>query len=290
MSVKRNKKIKSVLIYTLILNWLVALAKIIFGYSIKSISMAADGFHSFADGGSDIIGLVGIWVATKPRDSEHPYGHKKYETFAAIFIAFILFLMCFNILRMSWQRLCLPLVPEINIYAFVLMGFTIIINVSVMLYERTQGRRLKSDILISDSLHTRADILTSCSVIIAFIAIKNGFVIFDTVGSTVIVLFIVRSAVEILRQTSRVLCDTAVVDTSTIENIVRGINGVISCHKVRTRGRPDDIHLDLHVLVRNDMHMDKAHHLSYQIEDKIKKSIPGVTDVVVHMEPLTSRD
>ena len=98
-------KIRKILIAVLVLNWLVAALKLIFGYIIQSQSMVADGYHSFADGGSNIIGLFGIWYASFPRDKEHPYGHKKYETFAAILIGLLLFVVCFNIIRESFMRL-----------------------------------------------------------------------------------------------------------------------------------------------------------------------------------------
>jgi len=139
-------------------------------------------------------------------------------------------------------------------------------------------------------MHTSTDIFTSCSVIIALIASKLGLRFIDPIGSMVIGLFIAYAAVKILRESSRVLCDAAIVDIKNIEKIVMSIDGVIFCHKIRTRGRPDDIHIDLHVLVKNDMHMVTAHKLSYRIEDELKKQIPGVVDVIVHMEPLTSRD
>ncbi len=63
------------------------------------------------------------------------------------------------------------------------------------------------------------------------------------------------------------------------------VSGVKACHKIRTRGRADDIHVDLHVQVSADMHIDTAHKVSYAVEEAIKKNIPEVTDVVVHMEP-----
>jgi divalent metal cation (Fe/Co/Zn/Cd) transporter len=83
-----------------------------------------------------------------------------------------------------------------------------------------------------------------------------------------------------------VLCDTApIVDIKKIANIVLSIDGVKACHKIRTRGRPDEVYVDLHAQVRPDMHMEKAHQISYIIEDTIKRLIPEVAEVVVHMEP-----
>lgn len=284
----RTKAIRQTLIYVLILNWLVAAAKIIFGFWIKSNSMTADGFHSFSDGSSNIVGLIGIWIAQQPIDKEHPYGHKKYETFYSLTIAILLFIVALGVIHAGIERFKNPVIPDVNIYSFMVMLITIIINFIVMVYEYGVGKKLNSDILVSDSMHTRADIFTSFSVIIALVAVKMGFPLIDAVGSLLIAGFIGYAAFNILRQGSRVLCDTAVIDTLEIERIVKDIEGVKTCHKIRTRGRIDDIFIDLHVLVKDDMHMDRAHNLSSQIEDAIKKRFPGVTDVVVHLEPITS--
>jgi cation diffusion facilitator family transporter len=99
-------------------------------------------------------------------------------------------------------------------------------------------------------------------------------------------LFIAHSAFDILKNSSKVLCDTAVImDDKKIGDIVLSVKGVKNCHKIRTRGREDDIHIDLHVQVNPHMHIDEAHKISDAIEEALKKGIQGVTDVVVHMEP-----
>jgi len=118
------------------------------------------------------------------------------------------------------------------------------------------------------------------------VAINLGYPIFDPIITIVIAFFIGYSGFTIAKYSSRVLCDQVVIlDDKEITDIVLAIPGVKNCHKIRTRGRTDDIHIDLHVQVNPTMHMDKAHKISYIIEEAIKKDIPGVTDVVVHMEP-----
>ncbi len=285
----RFQKIRRILVYILILNWGVAAAKLIYGWMTRSASMTADGFHSFSDGSSNIIGLVGIWIASRPIDENHPYGHKKYETLTSVGISVFLFLVCINVVREGVVRFFHPLVPEVTAKSFLVMGITLAINVAVMIYETRMGRALKSDILISDALHTRTDILTSSSVIVTLIGIKLGYPILDPMASLVIAVFIAYAGVEILKESSRVLSDGVAIRIDEIERVVLSIKGVKKCHQIRSRGRPDDIHIDLHVLVDPDMHVHKAHHLSYAIENKIKRDIRGVTDVVVHMEPMEEK-
>ncbi|MBU0709281.1 MAG: cation diffusion facilitator family transporter [Candidatus Omnitrophica bacterium] len=283
---KHYQSVRRVLLLTLVLNWAVALAKVIYGKFTHCESMAADGIHSLADGASNIIGLIGIHFAYQPKDTKHPYGHKKYETLFSLAIAGLLFLLSFNLIKGSIGKIFNPIIPQVDIGSFIVMLITLTVNCWVMNYERKKGEALGSDILISDSLHTKADILISASVIITLIVIKLGFPILDPIATIIISLFIAHAGYQIAKKAQAVLCDTAaIVDVSKVMNTVMGVRGVKNCHKIRSRGRPDDIHLDLHVQVDPEMHIDDAHKISYEIEKAIKKEFPQITDVVVHLEP-----
>lgn len=281
----RFKEIKHILLFILALNWAVAIAKIAYGLITRFTSMTADGFHSLSDGASNIIGLIGVTLACRPADKDHPYGHKKYETLFALGIAGLLFLVCFELASKAIERFHHPINPNIDIGSLLVMLGTMAVNIFVMSYEYKHGKRLNSDILVSDSTHTKVDIFTSASVIAAIIVIKMGYPILDPIVTFMIALFIAYTAFSIARQSSNILCDAIILDDKRVENIVLSIKGVKTCHKIRTRGRIDDIHIDLHVQVNPDMHVDKAHQISYQIENTVKNLIHGVTDVVVHIEP-----
>lgn len=280
------RRIRYVLILVLALNWLVAIAKIVYGLLSRCTSMTADGFHSLSDGASNIVGLAGIHFACQPKDQDHPYGHKKYETFFSLGIAMLLFLVAFNLAEEGIGRIFHPVTPTIDMRNFTVMLITLGINIWVMRYERKKGILLKSDILVSDAMHTKADIFTSLSVIVTLVAIKLGYPLLDPIVTILISLFIAHAGFDIVKQSSVVLCDTIVLDIKKIEKIVLEIKGVRGCHKIRTRGRPDDIYVDLHVQVSRDMHIDNAHKVSYEIEESLKKGISGISDVVVHMEPV----
>jgi len=285
---ERFRKIRRILLLILLLNWGVAGAKLLCGWLIDSASMTADGFHSFSDGASNILGLIGIWIASRPIDESHPYGHMKYETLTSIGISGLLFLLCFNVVREGILRFYHPVVPQVTVSSFLVMGLTLTVNVLVVIYEMRAGKILRSDILLSDALHTRADILTSCSVIITLIAVRLGYPIFDPIASLVIAGFIGYAAVGILQESAQILSDAAAIPIEEIERLVLSVRGIRECHRIRSRGRSDDIHIDMHVLVDPDMHIDRAHELSYIIENRIKRDFRGVTDVVVHLEPSLS--
>jgi cation diffusion facilitator family transporter len=288
---KHFQAIRRVLWIVLVLNWMVAAAKIVYGMMSRSSSMTADGFHSLSDGMSNIIGIVGIYFCSQPKDDDHPYGHKKYETLFAMGIAGMLLFVSFNLAKQGIGRIANPVTPQVDMASFLVMLITLAVNAIVMTYEYRRGKQLQSDILIVDSMHTRADIFTSISVIVALIGVKIGFPIVDPIITLVISCFIAYAAYEIIRQESRILCDAiAITDTSKIKDVVCGMPGVKSCHKIRSRGRADDVHLDLHVQVDPNMIMRDSHRLSYALEEKIIKSFPGVTDVLVHLEPYTGKE
>ena len=159
------KGIRNVLLLILILNWAGALAKIIYGLITRCESMSADGFHSLSDGASNIIGIIGIHFACQPVDKDHPYGHRKYETFFSLGIAALLFILAFNLAKEGVHHLIEPLknAPRVDFKSFIIMLVTMAVNSRVMHYEHKKGVKLHSDILISDALHTKADIFTSIS-------------------------------------------------------------------------------------------------------------------------------
>jgi len=217
---------------------------------------------------------------------DHPYGHKKYETLFALGIAAMLLIVAFNLGKAGVVRIINPIVPHVDFICFAVMVITLIINIAVMIYEYRRGKQLQSDILVADSMHTRADISTSFSVIVALVFVKLGIPIVDPVITLVIAGFIAHSAFVIIRQESAILCDAvAITDTKKIEAVVLGIKGVKSCHKIRTRGRLDDVHLDLHIHIDADMTMRDSHLLNHTIQKEIMSVFPQIVDVLVHMEP-----
>jgi len=284
------KQIKFVLWFVLVLNLTVALAKIMVGYLIRSNSMMADGFHSLADGSSNVIGLVGITAAMQPVDADHPYGHKKYETFSALGIAGLLGVAVLGILHEAFQRLANPVVPEVNPASFLVMLVTLGVNIWVVRYEKKRGEELKSDILISDSYHTGSDIYVSLSVIVTLVAVKFGLYFLDTVASLVIAILIAKAGWEIIKHSSSVLCDQAVLDEDRIVELVMTVEGVKGCHKVRSRGRADDLKVDLHIQVDPAIQIEKAHGISHEVVKTVCREIAGVSDVVVHVEPETDKN
>ncbi|MBD3388880.1 MAG: cation diffusion facilitator family transporter [Candidatus Altiarchaeales archaeon] len=282
---KEYYEVKRVLVLVLALNLLVALMKFFFGLLANSLSMMADAAHSLFDSTSNIIGLVGISFAYKPPDEDHPYGHEKIESFATLIIALLLILTSFGILKGAFDRVLNPVTPEITSAAFAVMAFTVVVNVLVSSYENRRGLELGSRILVTDSLHTRSDILTSLSVIIGLFAVRAGYPVVDTALALFIGAYIAKTGYRIIKDSCLVLCDASPLDEKDVKSIARSVSGVRSCHKVRTRGWGSNIYVDLHMLVDPDMHVKEAHDLTEKLEERLKEEFKGIKDVIVHIEP-----
>lgn len=277
--------VRRILIIIFVINIAVALAKGSYGIMTNSLSMTADGLHSLFDSASNIIGIIGISYASRPPDKEHPYGHSKFETFASLGIAVLLFATCFQILEATINRFLSPIVPEITALSFAIMGATLAINIGVSAYEYIIGRRLKSNILVADSMHTRSDVYASIGVIIGFFAVKMGYPLADPIIALIVTGLIVLTGLEIMKDSSRVLLDRALIEESVIKKIAESVEGVCNCHRVRTHGSPGEIYVDLHIGVDPALSIEDAHNVGIKVENKIKEAVSGVRDVVVHMEP-----
>ena len=280
-------EVRKVLIYTLILNAVVAIAKVLYGYLTNSIAMISDGFHSIFDGTSNVIGLVGIWMASHPPDEKHPYGHKKYETLFTIIIAAMLFLTCFQILKKVYVSFFEDHKAIVTQTSFFIMLITMGVNIFVMLYEKKKGEQLGSEFLVADAMHTKSDILVSFTVIVSLVFTKMGYYHADSIVGLIIAFFIARIGYNILKNASDVLVDTVCMDNSAIEFVVNSIEGVKGCHDIRTRGSTNAAYVDLHVFVDGSMSTEKAHGIADIIEERIQKEFPSVVDIVVHVEPDT---
>ncbi|HBG0386077.1 TPA: cation transporter [Clostridioides difficile] len=283
------KKVKQVLWIILFANFAVALLKIIIGNQIKSYSMTADGFHSLSDGASNIVGLIGIFFASKPKDKNHPYGHKKFEIITSLFISDMLFVIAIKIILSAVLRIANPVVPAITIESLIALIITLFINIFVCMYEYRIGTKLNSYVLISDSLHTRSDIFVSLGVLVTLVGVKLGFpVIIESIVPIIISAFIIYSAYGIFRPSIGILVDRVAVDEDYIKEIVFEFNEVRDVHNIRSRGSKSSIYIDMHVMVDPFISVEQSHDLTHKIEKQIQEEINENAQVIVHIEPFYS--
>jgi len=286
VSSERYADVTRVLTRVLVLNLLVAVAKIAYGYSSGAISILSDGFHSLTDTASNVVGLVGVFAARRPPDEDHPYGHRKYETVAAIAVVGFLAVVMLEVLRNAFNYLSgRSAPPEISVAGFVVMIITVAVNVLVVRYESAAAERLGSEILLADATQTRGDIWTSLTVIVALAGAYAGWPILDPIAALVVSGFIGYAGYQIGMTTTKILSDRIVMSESDIEKVVLSVDGVLGCHQIRTRGSSDHVFLDLHLWLPADMRLTDAHDLSHVVKDRLMARYPQIVDAVLHLEP-----
>jgi len=281
----RVSRIARVLWVTLGLNLIVAVAKLAYGTWSGAVAMTADGIHSLLDASSNVFGLVGARLARRPPDEDHPYGHRKYETFAALLIALMLFLGCYEIVSTMIARLSEPRTPRITPPGYLILLVTMIVNVVVARYERREGKRLRSELLIADAAHTKSDVFSSLLVLASFVAAHLRIASVDLFAAAAIVVLIVRAGWGILKRSFSTLADERRIAPQLVERVAMAERGVLEVHNVRSRGPDDDIHLDLHILVDPTTPIAHAHAIGHRVEGRLRTEWPGLTDVIVHVEP-----
>ncbi|WP_024622332.1 cation diffusion facilitator family transporter [Metaclostridioides mangenotii] len=280
------KKVNRVLSIILFANLGVALLKIIIGSSVKSASMTADGFHSLSDGTSNIIGLIAIFFASRPKDENHPYGHKKIEAIASLIIGLMLLFIAVKIIFTAFYNLQNPVELSINALSLIVMVITLGINIFVSTYEYRVGKELNSQFLISDSIHTRSDIFISIGVLFTLLGVRLGLPsIVDPIVSLAVSGFIINSSYEVLKSSIGILIDRAAVDKSMIKELVFEFNEVKDVHNIRSRGSKNDLHIDMHIMVDPFISVEESHKLAHRIEKEIKTELNPNTQVIVHIEP-----
>jgi cation diffusion facilitator family transporter len=281
----RHQAVSRVLTRVLVLNLAVALAKLVLGYATGAVSIVSDGFHSLTDSASNIIGLVGLRAADKPPDADHPYGHRKFETLAAGGIFVFLLIAVLEIGRAAVKRLASPAPPEISWISFAVMISTLLVNVWVVRYEAGEGRRMNSELLLADAVHTRSDVFATVGVLVSLTAVAFGYPMLDPIGGVAIAILIARTSYEIARDTSGILSDRVVIDEDDIRTAVMSVPEVLGCHHIRTRGPLDHVFLDLHVWLPADARLADAHAISHVVKDRLIERFPQIVDAVIHIEP-----
>lgn len=280
------RSVERVLWIVFVLNLAVAAAKYFYGLASGSASMQADGIHSVFDSLGNVVGLVGIAIAGRPADEGHPYGHAKFETYGSMVIGVLLVVAAFEVgtsavANLMSQSYTVSVTPV----SFVVMVATLCINLCVTLYERRQGRMLRSEILAADAAHTLSDAFVSIGVIVGLGFAMAGFPVADSIMALIVTVFILISAVSVFRTALRTLSDHACIPSEDIAALADELDGIVEVHCVRTRGTDSEVYCDLHALVDPQMSVLAAHELGDELEGRIKHAYPQVKEVLVHIEP-----
>ncbi|MDP8256502.1 MAG: cation diffusion facilitator family transporter [Candidatus Alcyoniella australis] len=275
----------------LLANLLLAGFKFAAGLLGNSAALVADAAHSLSDLASDVVVLIGLRIAARPKDLSHPYGHGKVETAAALSVGALVCLAGLGIMFDATHKLYdgtrshpLPIV-------LVAAGTSIVVKELLYRWTVAVGRRTRHSLLIANAWHHRSDALSSVAVLIGAGGAMLGVPYLDLLAALAVSVFVVRAGVTIGWDALRDLLDTAV-DTKLrkrIGEIICDTPGVISCHRLRTRKVGEAVFVDVHIEVRDELSILEAHKIADRAELRLLGDLP-VDDVIVHVEPTSAVD
>ena len=275
--------IQAALIITFLLNVVATGAKLGVGIWSGSLSLIADGLDTLFDGVSNIIGLLAVRISSRPPDREHPYGHRKFETLAALFIASALFVTGWELGRSAVERLLTPQPLTVNYWSVGALLFSGLVQAGTGWWELGKARVLNSEILRADARHTIASIGVSIGVLAGLGLVWLGYTWADPVVALIVAGVIIKIGIDTVRENIPALVDRAPLDAENIGRIVAGVEGVESYHRIRSRGTIDSVAVDLHVRVAPNLSIQDANAIADEVRRRLL-TLPGVGDVTVHAE------
>jgi len=290
MEMEFQKVANKVSFVTIIGNIALSVLKLLAGVFAHSSAMISDAIHSASDVFSTIIVVIGIKLASKEADKEHPYGHERMECVAAIILAMILFITGLGIGADALQTILNGNYSELQVpgaLALIAAIVSIASKEAMYWYTRYHAKRIDSGALMADAWHHRSDALSSIGALIGIGGAMMGFPVMDAVASLVIFGFIVKAAYDIFKDAMDKMVDHSCDDETEKQmyDCVMRNEEVMGIDMLHTRIFGNKIYVDVEILVNGSYTLQRAHEIAEDVHDDIEQSFPKVKHIMVHVHP-----
>lgn len=269
-------------------NLVMTIAQIIVGWLAHSQSLIAHGLHSFSDLLSDFLVIWASRQSAHPADEAHPYGHARVETAATLVLGSSLMLIGGGILWESGMRLQhVDVLPAVAMSAFWVAVVTVIAKEALYRYLIAVGERLRSQLLIANALHTRADAASALVVVVGIGGALLGWAFLDLLAAALMGFMILRMGAELAWGALKELIDTGLDETqvAAIRETLLATPGVRGLHELRTRRMAHQALVDAHVQVDPRISVSEGHRIAESARARVLRQHPEVLDVLVHIDP-----
>ena len=284
----RYQDIRKVTLVGAVVDLVLGVAKIIVGVMASSQALIADGIHSLSDLATDFLVLFAAKHAHRQADDEHPYGHGRIETVATVVLGVSLVAVAIGICYDAVRRL---MAPELLLHpgwlALLVAVISVLSKELIYQYTAAAARRQRSKMLHANAWHSRSDAISSVIVVIGVIATMLGYPSFDALAAVAVALMVAKIGWDLLWQSLQELIDTAL-DPERVEAIretIMAVDGVRTCHMLRTRHSGSDALVDVHILVDPALSVSEGHQIGEAVRWRLIKTIDDVSDVTVHIDP-----
>ena len=289
-TINYEKGATKVALVTIVWNIILSIGKLLAGILAHSGAMISDAVHSASDVFSLIIVIIGVRIASRDSDKDHPYGHERLECVASVILATVLCITgigiginaCKDILGGHYNDLAVP-----GVLALIAALVSIIVKEGMFWYTRHYAKKLDSGALMADAWHHRSDALSSVGALIGIGGARLGYPILDSVASVVICIFIVKAAYDIFMEAVNKMVDKAC-DEATEEMIrdcVMSVPGVEGIDLLMTRVFGNKVYVDVEIRANGQETLSESHDIAETVHSRIESTFPKVKHIMVHVNP-----
>lgn len=292
---ERTKIAKRVTWIGFVVNLILTLAKLFAGIAGKSSAMVADAIHSLSDFLTDIVVLAFVGISGKESDENHHYGHGKFETFATLIIALVLFGVGAGILITGVEKIISSIggnkIEQPGMVAFWAAIISIISKEILFRYTLKIGKEIKSDAVIANGWHHRSDAFSSIGTALGIsgaIFLGESWRILDPIAGVIVSFFIMKVAVELSIPSIKELLESSLSQeiTAEIEAIISSNPEIIRYHHLRTRKIGSIYAIDVHIKLDKETTFVRSHDIASELETKLRNRFGKGTQTSIHTEPV----
>ena len=272
-------------------NVLLSLAKMMVGMLLHSVSVMADAFNNLSDAGSSIIGLVGVKMAEKPADEDHPFGHGRIEYVAALIVAFLVIEVGFTFFKDSISKIRHPEELRFPMVSIVILGMSILVKLWLGMFNKKLGKKIDSQVMMATAADSLGDVIATAATVVSILFWKVTGINIDGFVGLGVSLVVMWAGIGIARDTLEPLIGEATTpeDYRRIKKFVEKYDGIMGSHDLIVHNYgPGRSMASIHAEVPNNVSIEVSHEIIDRIERDAAKEL-GIF-LVIHMDPLETED
>lgn len=275
----------------IICNALLFAVKAAVGIAMHSISVTADAFNNLSDAASSVIGLVGVKLAGKPADKEHPFGHGRMEYITALVVSFLVIEVGLTFFKDAFSRIWNPQKLEFQFISVLILVLSIGVKLWMSLFNRKLGKRIDSKVMLATAADAVGDVITTSATVISLLFFYFTGINIDGVIGVCVSLVVIWAGIGIAKDTLKPLLGepTSSADYEKITRFVESYDGIIGSHDLIVHNYgPGRNMASIHAEVPNDVDIEESHEIIDRIERDAISQI-GVF-LVIHMDPVETKN
>ncbi len=272
-------------------NVLLSLAKMMVGMLLHSVSVMADAFNNLSDAGSSIIGLVGVKMAEKPADEDHPFGHGRIEYVAALIVAFLVIEVGFTFFKDSISKIRHPEELRFQMVSIVILGMSILVKLWLGMFNKKLGKKIDSQVMMATAADSLGGVIATAATVVSILFWKVTGINIDGFVGLGVSLVVMWAGIGIARDTLEPLIGEATTpeDYRRIKKFVEKYDGIMGSHDLIVHNYgPGRSMASIHAEVPNNVSIEVSHEIIDRIERDAAKEL-GIF-LVIHMDPLETED